>query len=138
MLRSILAVIAGSVVWMITALGMDSILMALAPSLFDANGRVESVPALLFMAFYSVLFSILGGYVTALLARRRELLHAFILGLLQLAMGIAATIKFWDTAPLWFHLLILVLLVPANVFGGQLRIRQKRKGARGGRAFVAA
>lgn len=138
MLRSILAVISGSVVWMITALGTDSILMALAPSWFDAGGRVESVPVLLFMASYSLLFSVLGGYVTALLARRREVLHAFILGVLQLAMGVAATVKFYDTAPLWFHLIILVLLVPANVLGGQLRVMRKRKGGRGSRAFVAA
>ena len=138
MLRSILAVIAGSVVWMITALGTDSVLMALAPAWFDGNGRVESVPVLLFMAFYSLLFSVLGGYVTALLARRREVLHAFILGLLQLAMGIAATVKFYDTAPFWYHALFLVLLVPANVLGGQLRVMQKRKQARGGRAFAAA
>jgi len=137
MLRSILAVILGSVVWMITALGTDSILMALKPSWIDANGRVESVPALLFMAFYSLLFSVLGGYVTALIARRREVLHAFILGLLQLAMGIVATVKFFDTAPLWFHLLFLVLLVPANVLGGQLRARQKRRDGRT-RAFAAA
>lgn len=131
MVRSILAVIAGSVVWMITALGMDAVLMSLAPSWFGPNGKVESTPILLFMMSYSLLFSVLGGYVTALVARRKEVLHAFVLGLLQLVMGVVATVQFFDTAPWWFHISLLTLLIPANVLGGQLRASQKRRRGRG-------
>lgn len=127
MLRSILAVIAGSLTWMVTALGSDALLMAFAPHWFQASGRVESVPVLLLMMTYSLAFSVLGGYVAALIAARREVLHAFALGLLQLAMGIVATIQFWATAPAWFHIVFLLLLVPANVLGGYLRAGQKRR-----------
>jgi hypothetical protein len=127
MFRSVLAIIAGSVVWMVTALGTDAVLMSLAPSWFSEGGRVESVPLLLFMISYSLLFSVLGGYITALIARRKEIQHALALGVLQFLMGIVATIKFFDTAPLWFHVLFLTLLIPANVLGGQLRAMQKRK-----------
>lgn len=126
MIRSIVAVIAGSVVWMVTALGMDAVLMTLFPTWFEANGKVESVSLLLFMLSYSLSFSVLGGFVTAYIARRKELQHALALGVLQFVMGIMATIKFYDTAPLWFHATFLILLVPANVFGGQLRAMQKR------------
>lgn len=127
MVRSILAVIAGSVTWMATALGMDAILMSLAPQWFGPNGKVESLPLMLFMMSYALLFSILGGYVAALIARRKEMLHAFVLGVLQLLMGIMATIQFFDTAPLWWHLTFLSLLIPANVLGGWLRQTQKHK-----------
>lgn len=127
MVRSILAVIAGSVTWMVTALGMDAILMSLAPQWFGPNGKVYSVPLMLFMMSYSLLFSVLGGYVAALIARRKEMLHAFVLGVLQLAMGIMATIQFFDTAPLWWHLTFLTLLIPASLFGGWLRLAQKDK-----------
>ncbi|HEX8492046.1 MAG TPA: hypothetical protein VF658_04335 [Pyrinomonadaceae bacterium] len=127
MVRSILAVIAGSVTWMVTALGMDTILMSLTPHWFGPNGKVESVPLMLFMMSYSLLFSALGGYVAALIARRKEILHAFVLGVIQLLMGIVATIYFFDTAPLWWHLTFLALLIPANVFGGWLRLNQKDK-----------
>jgi hypothetical protein len=121
---------------MVTALGMDAVLRSLAPAWFGPNGRVDSVPVLLFALFYGLLFSVLGGYVTALIAKRQELQHAFILGLLQFAMGLIATVKFYDTAPLWFHVSFLVLLIPANVFGGQLRMAQKRKLRRGSLAAV--
>ncbi len=127
MLRSILAVIAGSLTWMVTALGTDALLMALAPHWFQEGGRVESAPVLLLALAYSLSFSVLGGYVTALIAGRREVLHALVLGLLQLAMGIIATIQFWDTAPAWFHIVLLALIAPANVFGGYLRAQQKRR-----------
>lgn len=136
MIRSILAIIAGSVVWMMTALGTDAVLKSLAPAWFGENGKVESLPVLLFMLFYSLFFSVLGGYITALIARRQELKHAFILGLLQFAMGLIATVQFYDTAPLWYHILFLTLLIPANVFGGQLRMTQKLKSRRGSLAAV--
>ncbi len=127
MLRSILAVIAGSATWMVTALGMDGLLMSLAPQWFGPNGKVESVPLMLLMMTYSLLFSVLGGYVAARIARRKEMQHAFVLGVLQLLLGIMATIKFFDTAPLWWHLTFLTLLIPANVFGGWLRLTRKDK-----------
>ena len=129
MLRSILAVIAGSVVWMVTALGMDAILMSIWPQWFVEGGKVESVPLLLFMMFYSLLFSVLAGYVTAVIARRAEIKHALALGIFQLLMGIAGSIKFWDTAPAWYHIAFLTLLVPAILLGGWLRAnRQHRLG----------
>ncbi|MGI9107410.1 MAG: hypothetical protein ACR2G4_14315 [Pyrinomonadaceae bacterium] len=136
MLRSIFAVIAGSVVWMVTALGMDAMLMSLAPMWFGENGKVESLPVLLLMLSYSLSFSVLGGYVTALIAGRKEVRHALILGVLQLVMGLAATIRFFDTAPVWYHVLFLTLLIPTNVLGGRLRVAQKRKVSHGSLAAV--
>ncbi|HEY0078758.1 MAG TPA: hypothetical protein VGB73_08945 [Pyrinomonadaceae bacterium] len=127
MLRSILAVIAGSVVWMVTALGTDAILMSLWPQAYSAGGRVESVPLLLFTMFYAVLFGVLAGYVTAVIARRAEVKHALALGILQLLMGIVATINFWDTAPAWYHLIFLALVTPSNLLGGWLRANRRRK-----------
>ncbi|MGH9943443.1 MAG: hypothetical protein ACRD9R_13935 [Pyrinomonadaceae bacterium] len=121
MLRSILALVAGSITWMVTALGTDLMLMSLFPGWFDANGRVESVSVMMMMMTYSLSYSVLGGYVTGYIARRSEAAHAFALGLLQLAMGLVATIKMWDTAPAWWHVTFLLLLIPANVIGGLLR-----------------
>jgi hypothetical protein len=128
MIRSIFAVVVGSVVWMGTALGTDVLIHKLAPNWFDAQGRVDAVGVLLLMMCYALGFSVLGGYVTAAVARCREVHHAFALGLLQLAMGVVATVNFWHTAPAWYHLTFLALLIPANVFGGYLRA------ARGGGA----
>jgi len=131
MLRSILAVIAGSLAWTVMWLGSNAALLKLFPGWYGESGRVESLPVLLFIIFRSVVFSVLAGYLTALIARRRELQHTFALGLWQLALGLIATAQFYDAAPLWYHLFFLVLLIPANVLGGQLRMVQKSKVVRG-------
>jgi hypothetical protein len=136
MLRSILAVVAGSVVWMVVALGLDFLLISTFPHWADARGRVESIPVLFLMLSYSTGTEVLAGYVTGWVARRREVLHALALGLLQLAMGIVATIKMWDTAPGWWHVALLALVVPATAAGGQWRAL--RKSRRGYRAMATA
>ena len=128
MLRKILAVIAGLVTSIVTGLGSDVVLRSVAPQLFTTSGRVEHVSALLLILSYTLIFLILGGYVTALAARRQEIKYTFALGITQLVLNIIATIKFWETAPAWFHLAVIALLVPATIFGGQLRLMQKAKG----------
>lgn len=124
-LRSILAVIAGSVTWMVTALGTDNLLATVRPEWFGAEGRVEDVPVLLFLLSYSLAFAVLAGYVTGWIARLKEIQHTLALGVVQLAMGIAATVVYFDVAPAWYHFTFLTLLIPAHVLGGWLRKRRR-------------
>jgi uncharacterized membrane protein (DUF485 family) len=74
---------------------------------------------------YSLGFAVLAGYVTGWIARRSEVRHTLVLGVLQLAMGTVATIAYFDVAPVWYHLTFLALLIPAHVLGGVLRRRQR-------------
>ena len=125
MIRSVFAVIAGSVVWTMMWLGSNALVMRFFPDWYGEGGKVESAPVLLFMILRSVIFSILAGYITAWIARRSEIKHTFALGVLQLVLGIIATIQFYNVAPLWYHAFFLALLIPSNVFGGWLRIIQR-------------
>lgn len=119
MLRSILAVLAGSAIWTVLWLGSNAVLAALLPSQIKAD-KIESVPALLLILVLSVIFSIIAGYITARIAKRKEITHTLVLGVLQLAMGIAAQLANYDAVPLWYHIIFLLLLIPGNVFGGWL------------------
>lgn len=125
MLRSVLSVIAGVVVWTFLWLGGNALLASLYPQTFDGGQRVESVPLLSFLIVYSVILSVIAGYVTALIARRLEIAHAFALGLVQLALGIFFEAQNWSLLPVWYHLIFLALLIPGNLLGGQLRARGK-------------
>jgi membrane-bound metal-dependent hydrolase YbcI (DUF457 family) len=125
MLRSIAAVVAGCVVWMVTAFGTDLIVFRLFPQYVINQTRVENTPLLFFILSYCVAYSVLGGYVAAWVARRREVLHATVLGLLQLTLGTIATVLNWETAPAWFHIAVLVTVLPANVAGGRWRAVRK-------------
>jgi hypothetical protein len=124
MLRSILSVIAGNIVWTILWLAMNAILASIYPQTLDGKTRVESVSLLSFLLVYSVVISVVAGYITALIARRNEIGHAFALGILQLALGILFQSQAWNLLPVWYHLTFLLLLIPGNLFGAVLRQKQ--------------
>ena len=124
MLRSIAAIVIGFVVIGALAFGADAALRAAMPSAFSPTGRVDSVPILLLMQAYVIVFAVTGCYLTARLAPNRPLRHALILGLLGLAFNIAGTVSMWHTAPAWYHVLALALVLPAAWLGGRLREMQ--------------
>jgi hypothetical protein len=70
---------------------------------------------------YTAALACLAGYITARIAIRRPVLHAFILSLILLALSAAIAFITWDTASSRFHTLTLLLTVPVTVLGGKLR-----------------
>lgn len=125
-MRSILSVVAGNVAWTVLWLSLSAVLAGMYPREFDGKTRIESVGLLLFLLIYSVVISVLAGYVTALVARRKEIQHAAALGVLQLALGVFFQSQAWNLLPVWYHLSFLVLLIPGNLFGGQIRLKQQQ------------
>ncbi len=121
MLRSIAAVLFGFVLIGALSIGADVVLRQALPTAFDAAGRVESVDVLLLMMGYVGLFAVTGCYLTARIAPGRPMLHALVLGALGLAFNIAGSIALWDTAPAWYHVASLVLVMPYAWVGGLLR-----------------
>ena len=126
-LRSIAAVICGFFVITLLALAADFLLMRVAPASFTGTGGTQATAPLLFALVYSFFFSVAGGYVAALVAGRAEIQHAVFLAVLMLVMSILATVQMYETAPLWWHLATLVLIVPPIVAGGYWRAGGKRK-----------
>lgn len=124
MLRSAGAVIAGFVFIGALSFGADAILRALVPGAYDAAGRATSVPILLAIQAYVAVFAVSGCYLTARIAGRRPMLHALVLGALGLVFNVAGAIALWDTAPAWYHILSLVLVMPYAWLGGWIRVRQ--------------
>jgi hypothetical protein len=85
---------------------------------------------LLFVMLYVAVFAIGGCWLAARLAPSHPMRHALILGALGLIFNIAGTIAMWDTAPAWFHILSLLLVMPYAWIGGRLRERQLERGGR--------
>lgn len=118
--RSVFAVLAGSIAIGITALGSDYVLGLLIPSAFNNQGRMPQSSLLLFMTAYSVVFSVLGGYITARLAAKAPMAHVLALAILQLIGGLASAMQMGGSVPQWFEVLIVTLPLPAILLGGQL------------------
>ena len=127
MLRSVLSVVTGTVVWTVLWLAFHAVMGKIYPHEYDGKTRIENISLLLITLVYSVVLSIIAGYITAYLAKHKEMQHAFALGLLQLALGIFFQSQSWTLFPLWYHLGFLALLIPANLFGGRLRLQQNGK-----------
>ena len=132
MLRIILGVIVGFVVWTILWLGSHTLFGILLPNwygkvdaeLMDAVTKgtgytVDSTILILSLA-RSVVFSIFAGYITALIAKENKI-STIILGVLLLIVGLLVQIEVWNYEPIWYHLPFLILLIPMTIFGGKLR-----------------
>ncbi|MBD3165341.1 hypothetical protein GF324_01970 [bacterium] len=121
MLRSILAVLVGMILWDILWLGSNNVFFLIFPELMDLEGPIDNAGILLLFMLLSVIFSVIAGYVTVMIARRKPVAHALVLGGIQLAIGIVMQIQYWELMPVWYHLGFLLLLVPGYLAGAMLR-----------------
>lgn len=132
MVRIIVGVIIGFVVWSVLWMGSDQVLITLSPgwyashqysfqiALQDGSPFAADSLILLIGLVRSVIISLMAGFLAAFVAgeNRRSPLY---LGLLLLLVGILVQGYAWNYMPLWYHAIFLILLVPVTVIGGRLR-----------------
>jgi len=121
MLRSVAAVVIGFLYIGALSFGADALLRQSMPTAFDSTGRVEAIPVLLLIIGYVGVFAVSGCYLTARLAPKDPMRHALVLGGLGLLFNLAGTLALWNTAPAWFHIVSLILVMPYAWVGGRLR-----------------
>jgi hypothetical protein len=122
------AVTAGVTVWAVLWVGGAALAAALWPDIIVPEQRLEHNGALVGYILYSVLVSMVAGYLTARIAKGApRAVH--ILAAIQLAFGLVIELSAWNKTPAWYHMVFLTLLVPALLFGGNL---SKRRSAQRG------
>lgn len=124
--RSIGAVVAGLVFIFASHSGTDAVLHA--TGVFPPIGEAMS-DGLFGLAFaYRAVFSIIGCYITALLAPQRPLKHAMILGSIGFVLCTFMTIVSWnagpEVGPRWYPISLALSSLPAAWIAGKLRERQ--------------
>jgi hypothetical protein len=122
-MRSVLAVVAGfaawSALWLVGTVGVQTALASrIRPDQSTDDALVCSLLILL-----SVVCSMLAGWVTALVDQRRWFGASCAQALVLLAVGIAVEVATWKMLPAWYHVVFLILLVPATLAGARLRQR---------------
>ena len=131
MLRIIIAIIIGFVIWSILWVGSDAVFMAISPwykeSIEGFQKALETnasfnVPSIMLIIslIRSVFFSIIAGLITAIISKE-SLKAPSILGVLLLAFGIFIQSIYWNYIPLWYHISFLLLLIPMTILGGKLK-----------------
>jgi len=119
-MRSFLSIVAGYLVFSITAV-----------LLFRISGvNPHQSPAIEFIIgsiVYGVFFAGLGGYVSAAIARRKELTHALAVASIIAVIAIVSIILAPKEGVLWSELATLLLMAPAAGLGGYLRSRRTQR-----------
>ncbi|HVO99706.1 MAG TPA: hypothetical protein VMT15_16655 [Bryobacteraceae bacterium] len=128
MLRSVLAILGGLVVILVTSFGIEAIanpLLMRMLALPNEAALSHNLAAKSITFAYSALCVVAGGYATAWLARRLPERHALVLGLIQSALTIPAMMAFPEKAPLWGWILSMLMVIPAAWCGGLLYARRR-------------
>jgi uncharacterized membrane protein YeaQ/YmgE (transglycosylase-associated protein family) len=132
MIRIILGVIAGFVVWSIVWVGSDQVLMNLSRGWYGAHQHAFETAMLnqtpftadnTILAMHivrSIIISLMAGFLAAFMANENRK-APLILGILLLLFGLMVQIMAWNYLPVWYHVVFLLLLVPVTVLGGKLK-----------------
>lgn len=132
MLRIILGIIAGYLIWSFVWVGTDMLLAALSPDWFGKNlvefqnayDRHEAYTSpfgvTISVLFLSIWCSLIAGFATALIADENKK-STFALGVLLLLTGVFVEVAYWNYFPVWYHFLFLFLLIPMTILGGKLK-----------------
>ena len=126
MVRGVLGVVAGWIVWFVGFLALAILLAAVWPEYRVHGGawmndHVFDFPTV--MAVFNVLFWILaeiaGGWVAMVIARRREAVWvlAAIVGGYLLYEHLYAE---WANIPAWYNLVVALSAIPTVLLGGKL------------------
>ncbi len=131
MVRIILGVIAGFIVWSIVWVGSEQTLGRFwaefgthsleAEKALTNNTALDTSPIIAIANLIrSFLTSIIAGYLAALVAGEFKK-STMILGVILLAVGVTVEYMFWNLAPVWYHVLFVLFLLPMTILGGRLR-----------------
>lgn len=126
-LRSVGAVLAGFVAVFVLSLGTDQVLHML--KVYPPWNQPMYDPGLNFLALaYRIVYTVFGGYLTARLAPRSPLRHAFVLGIVGLIMatvGVIAT-SGMNLGPRWYPIALALTALPCTWLGGVLYDKWRR------------
>jgi hypothetical protein len=123
--RSVGAVLAGLVTVIVTHTGTDAILHA--SGVYPEAGQVMSDGLFALAATYRILFTVLGGYVTARLAPSKALEHALVLGCIGSVLALAGLLAMLgrELGPAWYPLALVVTALPSCWLGGRWSLPSK-------------
>jgi len=121
-LKSIGAVLAGFITVVILSVVTDYVLETLG--IFPPPGQGLFITWMLILAFtYRFIYTVIGGYVTALLAPANPMRHVIILGIIGTVAGTVGVFVGWDLSDHWYPIALAVTALPFTWLGGKLKTK---------------
>ena len=126
-LRRVGPVLAGLLTTVVLSVATDAFMHA--SGIFPPLGQPMH-PALFLLALvYRSAFGVLGGFVTARLARHRPMRHVAVLASIGVVLSALGAIATWDAGPefgpKWYPLAVVLTAFPTTWWGGLLGARRR-------------
>lgn len=123
--RSVAAVVGGFLTVVVLSLVTDQVLHVLhvyppwKQPMYDAGLNLLALS-------YRIVYTVLGGYITARLAPRSPMRYVWILGTIGFVFGVIGVIATLPLhlGPAWYPIAIAVTALPCTWLGGVLAVRQ--------------
>ena len=119
MIRSLIAVIVGYAVFAVSAV------ILFAGSGTNPHGAV-SASFMVLAIVYGMLFAGLGGYLAALIAKRKNFLHSVILTIVIASGALFSLLSSSGKGAIWSQVSAILLMAPLSMIGGYIRTRRKK------------
>jgi len=126
MVRSVLAVVTGVVLWMVAFYALATGLALLWPDYAIHGRQWVREGAFTFtplMAFCNLVLWVLAeigaGWMAAMISKRRGAVWV-LAGLLGIYLAVVHLILYWPRFPWWYNLGVVIPVVPAVLFGAKL------------------
>jgi len=125
--RSVVGVLVGLIVLTAASFAIeavaDPILVHMFPNALPNRAALQqNLPASIFLFFYTSLCLVLGAYVAAWIAGRAPVLHALIMGAIEVVLTLIAMAHFTDL-PKRNFIVSVILTIPVAWIGGALRAK---------------
>jgi hypothetical protein len=126
--RSVGAVVVGFIVTALLSVGTDAVMHA--SGVYPPWGEQMAGGLFVWATVYRIVFTVLGGYLTAALAPRRPMSHVMALGAVGTLAATVGAVATWNAGPAfgpkWYPLLLVVTALPCVWAGGVLHARLQR------------
>jgi hypothetical protein len=121
--HSFLAILAGFIL-IVGLTGFATILLRrLAPSLASVDAHPDAL-AMAVNIGIALIFSMLGGYITARYSRGNPVAHAFMLALVVLLLNAVSGVQMKGRQPVYYLMILMIIPPLAVLAGGFLRLHQ--------------
>jgi hypothetical protein len=123
MIRAVIAVVTGVVIWGLCATGLDVLLRSLLPGYAAAEPQFNFTPGMMIarLAMPGAVPSIIAGFASAWIARGDRRVIAALAAVLFLVF-LPTHYRLWAQFPVWYHLTFLGSLILLTFLGARLKL----------------
>ena len=124
MVKTILGIVAGILVWVGLVVVGGAILRATWPAYVAIEDSIAyTLPMLFTRLGIGAIALLVAASIAAMIAPKANL-AALILGVVLVIFFVPVHINLWNSFPLWYHLTFLFTLVPLSLLGGQIHFKK--------------